>query len=119
MLKFGEQDVALTHCREEAVDAIRVYLLAAATLINGSTPEEAYGKALEAVKTSLVGLVRPANFQIRHNLEDAKDHAVPVRLDNGEVTMGDRSAIGYVGLALQVGHFISEQQLRRLPSTRC
>ncbi|KAK6107768.1 ADP-ribosylglycohydrolase family protein [Brugia pahangi] len=83
-------DCSLTHCEEDAKQAVFSYVIAMRHLLIGKSNKEAFEIALNATQS----------MRIREHLLAAQEKPVPVNIGNQFVN-GDEKAIGYIGVALQ------------------
>ncbi|KAL3984664.1 ADP-ribosylglycohydrolase family protein [Acanthocheilonema viteae] len=83
-------DCSLTHCEEDAKQAVFSYVIAIRHLLNGNSNKEAFEVALKSTKS----------MRIREHLLTAQEKPVPVNIGDQFVN-GDGKAMGYIGVALQ------------------
>uniref|UniRef100_A0A1I8EYG9 ADP-ribosylhydrolase ARH3 n=1 Tax=Wuchereria bancrofti TaxID=6293 RepID=A0A1I8EYG9_WUCBA len=83
-------DCSLTHCEEDAKQAVFSYVIAMRHLLIGKSNKEAFEIALNATQS----------MRIRKHLLAAQEKPVPVNIGNQFVN-GDEKAMGYIGVALQ------------------
>uniref|UniRef100_A0A0R3RYJ2 ADP-ribosylhydrolase ARH3 n=1 Tax=Elaeophora elaphi TaxID=1147741 RepID=A0A0R3RYJ2_9BILA len=83
-------DCSLTHCEEDAKQAVFSYVIAMRHLLNGNSNMEAFEVALNSTKSA----------RIREHLLTAREKPIPINIGNQFVD-GDGKAMGYIGVALQ------------------
>ncbi|CAG9532262.1 unnamed protein product [Cercopithifilaria johnstoni] len=83
-------DCSLTHCEEDAEQAVFSYVIAIRHLLNGNGNKEAFEAALNSTKST----------RVREHLLAAQEKPVPVNIGD-QLVNGDGKAMGYIGVALQ------------------
>uniref|UniRef100_A0AC34G2A5 ADP-ribosylglycohydrolase n=1 Tax=Panagrolaimus sp. ES5 TaxID=591445 RepID=A0AC34G2A5_9BILA len=94
---LAKDDASITHCHPIALDAAATYVVALAALLKGANNKSAFEEAFNSAETEMVKIF----------LENAKIHAIPVKLYQEDPTLpvamtnGDDRFMGYLGVALQ------------------